>query len=207
MSRKHTIYIVRHGETDYNLKGIVQGRGVNSSLNATGRKQAKAFFKAYGEIPFDVVYTSSLNRTHETMQAFISSGLAHVADPAIDEIDWGIYEGIEHHPEMHERYLAIIEQWRQTETSIKIDGGESADDLMERVRPFVDRIRESGHRTSLICSHGRTIRVLLCAMTGTPLHRMDDFPHGNTALYKLIFDGNSFTIDTFNNSDHLNGSL
>lgn len=49
------IYIVRHGQTDYNLKGIVQGSGVDASLNDTGREQAAAFHKAYGNYPFDRV--------------------------------------------------------------------------------------------------------------------------------------------------------
>jgi broad specificity phosphatase PhoE len=43
------LYIIRHGETDLNKQGIVQGRGINSDLNDTGRAQAAAFFKMYKE--------------------------------------------------------------------------------------------------------------------------------------------------------------
>ncbi|HLS39123.1 MAG TPA: histidine phosphatase family protein, partial [Sphingobacterium bovisgrunnientis] len=60
---KKTFYFIRHGQTDLNLKGIVQGRGVNTSLNDSGRKQADAFFNAYKHIPFDKIYTSTLVRT------------------------------------------------------------------------------------------------------------------------------------------------
>ena len=63
MNTKKTIYIIRHGETDYNRQGIIQGSGVDSDLNETGRIQAEKFFKAYHHIPFDKVYTSELKRT------------------------------------------------------------------------------------------------------------------------------------------------
>ncbi len=56
------IYIVRHGQTNFNLQGIVQGSGVDSSLNAMGRAQAAAFFKAYQSVAFDKIYTSTLKK-------------------------------------------------------------------------------------------------------------------------------------------------
>ena len=46
------IYIIRHGETDYNRQGIVQGQGVDTSLNDLGRRQASAFFEHYRHIDF-----------------------------------------------------------------------------------------------------------------------------------------------------------
>ncbi|WP_282456203.1 histidine phosphatase family protein [Chitinophaga sedimenti] len=64
------LYIIRHGETDFNRQGIVQGRGVNSDLNAMGVAQAEAFYEHYKHIPFDKVYTSSLKRTHQTVKKF-----------------------------------------------------------------------------------------------------------------------------------------
>jgi len=67
------IYIIRHGQTDFNLQGIVQGSGVDSSLNAMGRAQAQAFFEKYQSIPFAKIYTSALKRTSETVSDFIRS--------------------------------------------------------------------------------------------------------------------------------------
>ena len=61
------LYLIRHGETDYNRQGIVQGGGVDSSLNDLGRRQAEAFFEHYKHLRFDAVYVSALKRTHETL--------------------------------------------------------------------------------------------------------------------------------------------
>ena len=54
------IYIIRHGETDLNRQGIVQGSGVDPSLNNTGRQQAESFFRMYHQHPFELVITSTL---------------------------------------------------------------------------------------------------------------------------------------------------
>ena len=58
-----TIYLIRHGETDYNRRGVVQGSGIDSDLNEMGRAQAMAFFQAYQHVPFAKLYISGL-KTH-----------------------------------------------------------------------------------------------------------------------------------------------
>ena len=70
-----TIYLIRHGETDFNRQGVVQGSGVDSDLNELGQAQAEAFFQAYQHIPFDKVYTSALKRTHQSVKKFLRDEL------------------------------------------------------------------------------------------------------------------------------------
>ena len=64
------MYIIRHGETEYNRMGIVQGSGVDTDINELGQQQADAFFQAYKHIPFQRIYVSSLKRTHQTVAPF-----------------------------------------------------------------------------------------------------------------------------------------
>ena len=54
------IFIIRHGETDFNQLGIVQGKGVNSSINAKGTQQAQAFFEAYSNETFEKIYITKI---------------------------------------------------------------------------------------------------------------------------------------------------
>ena len=77
------LYIIRHGETDFNKRGIIQGRGVNSDLNDHGISQARSFYKAYHHIEFDKVITSTLKRTHQTVQSFIDVMIESVTATAI----------------------------------------------------------------------------------------------------------------------------
>ena len=66
-----TLYIIRHGETALNRQNIVQGSGVDSDLNNTGHRQAALFFNYYQNIRFDLVITSALKRTHQTVAPFL----------------------------------------------------------------------------------------------------------------------------------------
>ncbi len=198
------IYIIRHGQTDFNVRQVVQGRGVNSDLNDTGIRQAKLFFEAHREIHFDVVYTSSLKRTWQTVDSFISKKIPHIATSNLDEIDWGVFEGVEHHPDLQKTYYDIINEWKNGDLTIKIEGGESAQDLADRLIPVVQELKSTDYQTILVCTHGRTLRVLLCLLMGKPISAMDDFVHDNTCLYHLEYDGEKCTLLKENDLSHLN---
>ena len=88
------IFITRHGQTEYNKRGIVQGSGVDSDLNETGRAQARAFYEAFKVYPFDKLYVSALKRTQQSMKGFIDSGLPFEVLPELNEISWGVREGV-----------------------------------------------------------------------------------------------------------------
>lgn len=89
------IYIIRHGETEYNRLGIMQGSGVDTDLSEVGRTQAKRFFEHYRHIPFDLFIASKLKRTAQTLAPFLQQNkvLAHSSLPANDLEE---YERSEH---------------------------------------------------------------------------------------------------------------
>nr|WP_216859044.1 histidine phosphatase family protein [Hymenobacter citatus] len=198
------IYLIRHGQTDLNVRGIVQGSGVDSSLNEVGRRQAAQFFAAYGHVPFDKVYTSTLQRTHQSVQAFLELGLPHEQYPGLNEISWGAREGTRITAEEDEEYHHVLQQWRFGNTSIPMIGGESPDDVAARQRPVIDLIlSRPEEETVLVCMHGRAMRVLLCQLLGYPLSCMDAFEHHNLCLYLLDYTGSMFTARNFMDIAHL----
>lgn len=197
------IYIIRHGETDFNQLGIVQGKGVNSSINQLGRAQAMLFFERYKTIGFEKIYTSSLKRTHQTVAPFIEMGIPVEHHTGLDEISWGIHEG-KQDPESFKEFYRVLHEWKQGNVSLSIENGESPLVVQNRQLAFLAELRRSTEQKVLICSHGRAIRILLCTMLDEPLHKMDTFPHQNVSLYKLLFDGKGFTIELFNDITHLN---
>jgi broad specificity phosphatase PhoE len=199
-----TIYIIRHGETDLNKNGVVQGRGMDTNLNDHGRAQAEAFYKAYHHIPFDKIYTSTLKRTHQTVNKFIESGIPWVQYAGLDELAWGIYEGQEASEDIRNAFKNIMASWRGGDLHIKFENGESPLEVRERQLEVLEKlIEKNDDKNILICMHGRAMRLFLCVLTGAPLYEMDDFPHHNTTLYKLQYDGSKFKIIDFNNTDHL----
>jgi broad specificity phosphatase PhoE len=198
------IYIIRHGQTDFNLKGIVQGSGVDSSLNETGMAQARAFFERYQNVPFDKVYTSLLKRTSESVKDFIAKGIPHQKLGGLNEISWGNKEGQVITPEEDAYYHWMLNQWQQGNTAERIEGGESPEDVVlrqrEAIKLFMAHVEE---KTILICMHGRAMRILLCELLNYPLKSMDIFEHQNLCLYQLDFTGSMFAIKKHNDVEHL----
>lgn len=204
MSTPKEIYIIRHGETDFNKRGIVQGRGVNSDLNETGRKQALCFYKKYSEIPFDKIYTSTLKRTHQSVESFIHQGLPWEQLSGLDELDWGKFEGKESNYELKRHFYSLTEDWTKGKLNKRIPQGESPMEVNVRQKQALMHILSKQEESKvLICMHGRALRLLLCELTKNPLTKMDTYPHQNLSLYKVDYHQEEFIIKEFNNIDHL----
>lgn len=204
--KKKTFYIIRHGQTDLNLRGIVQGRGVNSPLNENGIKQADAFFNAYQDIPFDKVYTSTLLRTHQTVDKFVQKGIPSEQLIGLDEISWGVYEGKEQDETIMSGFAQVVESWRSNDLDLAIEAGESPNTVVKRQQEaFEYMLQQENEDTVLVCMHGRAMRILLCHLTEVPVNLMDDFPHTNTSLYILEYADGKFNIVDYYNTKHLEG--
>jgi probable phosphoglycerate mutase len=202
--RPRTIFLLRHGQTDFNVQGIVQGSGVDSSLNETGRRQAAQFFAAYGHMPFDKIYTSALRRTHESVQQFLDLGLPHEAHAGLNEISWGVREGTRITLEEDAEYRQVLAGWAAGNTHARLTGGESPEEVAARQRPFIELLKSrEEEQTVLICMHGRAMRVMLCQLLNYPLSYMEGFEHSNLCLYKLEYTGSVFTIKNFLDVSHL----
>jgi len=197
------IYIIRHGQTDFNLKGIVQGSGVDSSLNAIGRQQAKAFFEMYRSVPFDKIYVSNLKRTAESVRDFIEMGVPFEKLEGLNEISWGTNEGQKITPEEDAYYHWMLKQWQAGNTDERIQGGESPEDVVARQRVALDHIlSKTDEKNILICMHGRALRIILCVLLNYPLKSMDLFEHQNLCLYQIDYTGSMFAIKKHNDVSH-----
>ena len=135
---KKTFYFIRHGQTDLNLKGIVQGRGVDSPLNENGIKQAQAFYDTYKNIPFDKIYTSTLIRTHQTVAPFLKDGIPMEQLIGLDEISWGIYEGQTQTEEILTGFDKVVSSWRNNDLDLAIEEGESPNTLVTRQKEAIE---------------------------------------------------------------------
>ena len=198
------IFLTRHGQTDYNKKGVVQGSGIDADLNELGRAQGKAFYDYYKDMPFDKLYVSALKRTHQSMQGFLDAGLNHEILPELNEISWGVREGIPVDAEGDAYYKNMIRRWQEGETNVSIEGGESPEDVAVRMKKGLEYIMsKTDEENVLICMHGRAMRVMLAIMLNYPLKGMDYFSHTNLCLYELSWTGNMFTVDRFNDTSHL----
>ena len=199
------IYIIRHGQTDHNAKGIVQGKGVDLSLNDKGRKQARAFYEAYKDIHFEIVYSSTLKRAQETITDFTKLGIPHEIFSELDEISWGELEGTAATMESDATFQNLIKKWKEGYIHAKpAPSGESPFDLQERQKRFLAHLVTTHHKKILIATHGRFIRAFLCTLTGRPLSEMETFTHANLCLYKVKqLSNGEFVIEMHCETGHL----
>lgn len=203
-----TFYFVRHGETDYNLQGIVQGRGVDIGLNVTGLSQAAALAVRLSDVPFDAIYASTLLRARQTASIVAENHrdipIQHLAD--LEEMAWGIYEG---RPldSLQQALGDLYQRWRKGDFGYRIEGGESIFDVQFRGRRAVESLMEKhAGETVLVVTHGRFLRVLLASLLKEyGLYRMHDIKHANTAVNQLTWQNGQFQADLLNCVAHLEG--
>ena len=202
------IYLIRHGETDFNRRGIVQGGGVDSDLNETGRRQAEAFFSHYREIKFDSIYVSPLKRTHQTVQPWVEEfGYSLRVEPGLTELCWGVLEGKTPTKDETREFKQLKKNWQDGKLELAVEGGESPNQCWERLDLVMKKLKDRHvGQTILVCSHGRTSRVLLSVLAGDGLHDMERFGHSNTGLNIIRLDqDDQFVVELLNDTKHLDG--
>jgi probable phosphoglycerate mutase len=164
------IYLARHGETDDNARGVVQG-WVDTPLNDRGREQARMLADRVADLGIAAIWTSQLARALETAQIV---GDAIGVEPRVDdrfaESRRGTWEG---------RALAEIEAtepgtwaaWKRGGAQFRFPGGESLDEHQQRVMAALEEVR-GGPLPALVVSHGGSIR---CALSAHAAHGLDGF--------------------------------
>lgn len=198
------IYITRHGQTDFNKIGVVQGSGIDADLNELGRRQAGAFYDRFKNFHFDKLYISQLKRTAQSMSQFIEAGLPYEQLEGLNEISWGSREGKTINEEGNTYYANMINEWKSGNTAFAIDGGESPDMVAKRMRKALETIMErEDEKDVLICMHGRALRIMLTMLLNYPLSAMDMFEHHNLCLYELEHTGSMFKLNRYNDISHL----
>ncbi len=156
------LYLIRHGETDWNVERRCQGFS-DSPLNETGLRQAEATAKHLSDIKIDAVYSSSLERAHEMAQMIARNhDLTVERMPALRELNQGEFEGLKL-SELAENHSEFLQQWFRDPAEAKIPGGESMRELQERAWAALEEIVEKHSEGNLvIVSHNLCNMSLLC---------------------------------------------
>lgn len=199
------IYLVRHGQTELNAAHLIQGQGINAGLNEIGISQARAFWEQYKSVDFSLIVYSNLLRSKQSVRNFLIEGRRALEAIDLREISWGNIEGKPDKGEVHHTYTAVVKAWENGLYESRVMGGESIKEINDRCQHFLDWFLPLDMETVLICSHGRTIRVLGCLLMNLPLTAMKDFPHSNTGVYIFERVAERWVVTLNNDTKHLNG--
>jgi len=202
-----TIYILRHGETDYNNLGIIQGSSINSSINENGRKQAQDFYEKYKNFPFDIIYITGKIRTYQSVENFINKGLKYQQLDEFNEMNWGDFEGRKKSEEMLRDLHYVLNQWKMGNTTYAPNNAENPEDVQKRLIEGMKLVvAQKDHKNILICMHGRAMRFLLPYLDSKPLSAMEEYPIPNLGLYVVEYNENTNSYQIIQRADisHLN---
>lgn len=145
------IYVIRHGETDYNKIGRLQGKR-NIPLNEKGISQAKDLKDKLKEICFDEIYSSDLDRAYDTAK-IIADGKEVIKDKRLQEIDLGSWEG-KTYDFLRANDRTYVEFFKNPKMFTGGDN-ESYRSVIDRVSKFFSEL--DNDKTILVVTHGFVI--------------------------------------------------
>lgn len=161
------ICIARHGETDWNIKGILQG-WLDVPINEQGRRQARKLGGSFADQGFEAVWSSPLVRARETAE--IVAGILRLPAPichaGLKERHFGAFQGIPK-DELAELNPALFAQILRRNPNAQFVGGESMDEFADRVLNAFSEIgaQHTGGRV-LVITHGWVMDVVTRKLAG-----------------------------------------
>ena len=192
------LYLIRHGETDYNSALRFQGQ-TDILLNRKGIEQAERVAEFFRDIPLQAIYTSSLKRASATAEIIGRvKGIEPQETDALREMSFGIWENMDS-KDIQKKFAKEWKDFFASPANIKIPQGESMSDVQKRAYPEVQRILDQYPEGDVaFVAHGGIIRVLICTMLGLDLNRSWHLHVGNASITCFYYWGRSYTLDYAN---------
>lgn len=196
-----SIFLVRHGETAWNLQQRLQGQcQENPPLNTTGEQQAQALAERLSSLPVAAIYSSDLQRTMQTAR-YVAARLEHMQVTSLVDL--------------RERHLGVLEGLTRFEAAqqhpadfanlsgspdAKPQGGESQNEVAQRVVTRIEQIA-SKHpgQTILLILHGGVLHACYRHATGHMFHGRNV----NCAINAVKVEGKIWSLVAWNDAGHL----
>lgn len=196
------VFLVRHGETDWNVQRRYQGSS-NIELNTNGRTQAQKLTETLAQKTISHIYSSDLTRVIETA---VHAGISRdsiILEPRMQEIHFGKFEGLTH-AEVAETYPDELDAWDKDREN-NVHGGEKMSEVVARVTSFYEHLRDDYiDGEHILCfAHGGTIAIFLAIAMGVPPHKWWQFLIENTALTEINLYDTGSMLKKFNETHHL----
>jgi broad specificity phosphatase PhoE len=186
---KKTVYIFRHGETDWNAQLRWQGHS-DIPLNETGRNQAKALIPLLKDKKIEAIFSSDLSRAIETSKIVNEHLKVPIfASPDLREVNLGIAEGLTNEEVIQKVSQRDLERWRSvlpSDNNFGFSGGETKNEALRRnFQALEEFLKANTYSVIGVASHGGIIRRMMHYLLP---HLTEPVLVANCALFTLIFD-------------------
>ncbi len=199
------IYLVRHGQTEWNKDLTFRGRK-DVPLNEQGRKEASAIAETLKDKGIKAIYTSPLARSVETAGPLAEHlELEIITLQGFIDLNFGDWEGLSF-SEVRKRYSDQYEAWENRPESVRFPSGETLDEARERAfSAFNSIIDKNPEKTLLAIPHRIINKLILCAVLGLSNSHFWKIKQ-DTGCINLIEHGEGgFVLSLMNDTCHLRG--
>lgn len=198
-----SIYLIRHGETEWNKISKVQGQ-IDIELSENGVRQAKLLAKRLSMEKIDAIYASNLKRARQTA-AIIAEYHKHeiLEREDIREISLGPWEGLTV-DEIRIKYSEHYRVYREDPFNFNMPGAETFTKLADRTyNAIVSIVKENTDKTIIVVSHGNAIKAAIMRILDIDIKHYTKFRISNASISVVNFYESGAAINSLNNTEHL----
>jgi broad specificity phosphatase PhoE len=202
------LFLVRHGQTAWNLEGRVQGH-TDIPLNELGRSQIKRLSVKLESVSFALAFSSDLSRCSEAARTLLGERDAPLSVlPELREQDYGEWEGLTY-KQIEDRYPSLFDRLMTGDSTFAPPNGESVDDMVRRVggvREKLSRAADDADEAGgdvLVVGHSGSLRALIVALLDLPAGSFWRFQLDQTGLSVVSLYPENATLDLWNDISHL----
>lgn len=198
------LILIRHGETEWNITGRIQGYRADSALTATGREQVRALAVRLAREGIDALYSSDAGRTRETADPIgAATRLPVVYETALRERNYGVFEG-HSFAGIGSAFPEEFEKFRTRDPHYVPPEGESAAQFRDRIITALEIVaaQVSGRRAAVV-THGGVLGALYRYAMNIPLEAKRGYSLANASLNHFRFAGGRWLLDAWGDVAHL----
>ncbi len=190
------LYLLRHAQSEANLRGILAGPDNSVNLSNKGRKQSLKVSKYLQEIAFQQIYCSPISRCFQTIQPLVRArpDIALLHEEKIQEMNYGQWNGKDL------KTLSKKRDWQRIQSApskFTFPDGESFNQLRRRVTLFLSQVeRKDG--PILVVSHGDVIKMILASVLDLPTDKFQNFVIEPASISIVQYESKSKTIVSLN---------
>lgn len=153
------LLLLRHGQTTSNVAGALDTGRPGAALTDLGWAQARAAGRVLQEEGIEGVFVSSLLRTHQTAEPYVTGvGATQIEYDGLREIGAGDHE-MKTDTESVQHYLRTVSNWIVGQHTHRMAGGETGEEFLARYDECIDAVVASGTDNAVVVSHGAAIRT------------------------------------------------
>jgi len=192
------LYLLRHGETDWNQKSIFQGQ-TDIDLNQSGQNDARKAVEIFKDLKLNQIYSSDLKRAQNTaIMISEDKNMEIKVDKQLREISFGDWEGLKF-KEIKDQFPKMIVDWQKDPLHYSPPAGENLIDFKKRIVNFFKKmIQKNKGDKILVVTHGGVIKVYLTAILSIDPKNFWQFQIDNGSLTEIKFYDEDIILSKLN---------